>query len=499
MGFSAVPFARLERRQTLLLLAATCVVEAVLLGVVAVHRGIDADEGFYLMAGWRVLAGHALYADFFYPQMPYLPYIHAAVLALTGPSLVAGRLVGVVTGALLAGVLAVVAARATGRVRVGIAIAGLYAANALVISIVSTAKTYGVANLALVGAFLLLAAPKARVWCTLIAGLSAGLAVGIRLPAAAAVMVLFVWSIRGGIRNALVFAAGVAIALLPCLWIALGDPKNFWFCNFEFHALRREITGDRAVLLQKAVILAKWTLLPQNLVAWALALAGLRLQPRAAIPAIACALALGLAYLMATPTYLQYLTQIVPFLLLAGIPALAVLLERRNWAIVVAGVYGIGLLLAMRTPPEGAVRGQKVQFWRLDAVQAVAAYLQQHTQADDQVLSWWEGYPFLARRPGFVGVGFWESNVAKKLPADARRRHHVLNQEDVRQLIAGEEPRLIVFPDGTWEHLDNTINDHYRQVARFGSTRVFGRRDSAAPHAGSAGDLRDTSSRDARG
>src|SRR5208337_2679315 len=107
-------------------------------------------EGFYLMAGRQVLAGRRLYADFFFPQMPYLPYIQAAVLSVSDAPLVAGRLVSAVSGATLAGLLAATATRATGKLRVGIAMAMVYAANALVISIVPTAKTYGVANLALI-------------------------------------------------------------------------------------------------------------------------------------------------------------------------------------------------------------------------------------------------------------------------------------------------------------------------------------------------------------
>jgi hypothetical protein len=486
MRLSRFRFADLDHRQWWAVFTVTCLVEGLILGLQVMRRGVDADEGFYLMAGRQVLAGRRLYADFFFPQMPYLPYIQAAVLSVSDAPLVAGRLVSAVSGAILAGLLAATATRAMGKLRVGIAMAMVYAANALVISIVPTAKTYGVANLALIAAFLLLARPQARAVGAFTAGVSAGIAVGARLPAAAAVLVLLLWSSRGGIRNGVAFAAGVALALVPCVWVAAQDPQNFWFCNFGFHMLRREISGLSPILLQKGVVLAKWTLLPQNLILWALALVGIWLEPAAA-PAIACAVALSVVYLAATPTYLQYLTQILPFLLLAGIPALAVLLQHRKLTVAVASVYIIGLLLALRTPPEGTVRGQKVQFWRVGTVEELATYLHEHTERGDRILSWWEGYPLLARRSGFIGVGFWESNTAKKLPADARRRYHVLNQEDIRQLIASREPRLIVFPDGTWRRLENTIHEQYRQLARFGTTRVFERRDDYTVNVGKYG------------
>jgi hypothetical protein len=46
---------------------------ALILGYWATIRGVNQDEGFYIRAGVDVLQGQRLYADVFYPQMPYLP------------------------------------------------------------------------------------------------------------------------------------------------------------------------------------------------------------------------------------------------------------------------------------------------------------------------------------------------------------------------------------------------------------------------------------------
>jgi hypothetical protein len=467
-------------RRWLLLFVVTCGAEALVLGAVAARRAVNADEGFYLNAAWQVLAGHHLYADFFFPQMPYLPYAQAAALSLAGPSLLAGRVISVAAGALLAGLLAVAGARRSGAAGVGIVMALAYAGNALVLSYVPVAKTYGLANLALVGAFLLLAAPGAGLLQAVAAGACAGLAVGARLPTAAVVAVLLVWSAWRGMRYGLAFAAGALFTSLPWLWIAARDPQSFWFCNFGFHGLRREITGVAPILQQKAVILAKWVLVPQNLLLWALVAAGCVMRPRQAMAAAACAAALGAVYLWATPTYLEYFVQIVPFMLLAATPALAALLPRRGLLAVVASLYLVGLIAARRAAPDESVRGSKARLWQLSTVTAVTDYLREHSRPDDRILSWWEGYPFLARRAGFTGVGFWESNVAKKLSAETRRRFHVLDNEDVRQLVVAREPRLVVFTDGTWEGIEEALDENYRPAARFGSILVFGRRDHGA-------------------
>ena len=72
------------RRPWLLLFVVVCGAEVALLGALAARGVVQVDEGFYMTAGWRVLAGRRLYADFFFPQMPYLPYVEAAVLASPG-------------------------------------------------------------------------------------------------------------------------------------------------------------------------------------------------------------------------------------------------------------------------------------------------------------------------------------------------------------------------------------------------------------------------------
>src|SRR5215470_2727282 len=200
--------------------------EAALLGTVATRRAVNADEGFYLAAAQQVLAGRHLYGDHFFPQMPYLPYAEAAVLAFSGPSLLAGRFLSVAAGALLAGILVVTAARRSGALRVGVAMGLLYAGNALLLSYVPIAKPYAFANLTLVGGFLLLVAPVVSPARACAAGVCAGLAVGFRLPAAAAVLVLLAWSMRHGTRQVLAFGVGTILAASLWLWLAARDPQS---------------------------------------------------------------------------------------------------------------------------------------------------------------------------------------------------------------------------------------------------------------------------------
>ena len=77
---------------------------------------------------------------------------------------------------------------------------------------------------------------------------------------------------------------------------------------------------------------------------------------------------------------------------------------------------------------------------------------------------------------GFDGVGFWESNVAKKLAADERRRVHVMGREELVRLVRDAEPALIVFAEGTWQEVRVAARERYRLATTFGSIQILERR-----------------------
>jgi hypothetical protein len=55
------------------------------------ERLVDPDEGAYLLAAKLVMEGKSLFTDFFWPQMPLLPYAYGAWMKFFGTNWYAAR------------------------------------------------------------------------------------------------------------------------------------------------------------------------------------------------------------------------------------------------------------------------------------------------------------------------------------------------------------------------------------------------------------------------
>ena len=461
--------------------AAAALVTALVLVLWSAIRGVDGDEGFYLTAGRHVLEGRRLYADVFYPQMPYLPWMEAIVFRSFGVSLATGRALSIAAGSIAAAIVTWLIWRIEGSIRAALLAAVLYVSHGPSLHMLCLAKTYGPTDMFLLVAFapFALGAARSATWA-FASGAAAAFAIGVRLPAAAVASVLAVLALREGRRSFFAFVCGALVGSSGWLLAAASHPQQFWFCNVTFHSLRREISGLVPILTQKAAVIAKWTFLPQNIIVWALVAVGLWKGPQRRWPAAFCGLALAAALATATPTYLQYMVHFFPFALLAAGPALVAMSRRRALTAVVLGAYLLGVYPAVRAVPAENELAGKRQLWERDTVFDVAQFIRAHSGENDSVLSWWEGYPVLSGRPGFVGVGFWEANVAKKLSADAAKRYHVVRQEEIETLISARVPSVIVTTADNWRQHKKQIDVGYELAHTTANIEVYLRRERRA-------------------
>jgi hypothetical protein len=448
--------------------------QTVLLSWAVFHRRINPDEGIYLTSSYRLATGQLPYRDFMYPQMPNFAYLFAPLVLLGVPLLVSARFVSVACS----GALSTVLYREMGRRGLPdlarIVLLALFVLHGLKLISHATAVTHAPSDLLALLSFTALERRR-----PLLSGIFLGLAVGFRLPLAPLVLVYAgaLWW-RGQPRGMIPLAVGFALALTPVLPLVAIDPANFAFGTYTLHQIRGNFPNMAASLRQKGAVLLKWLLFPQDLLVLLITLSARRQLP--ALPAIAV-LVLGAAFLQATPTYLGYVVQVLPFLFIAAGPGFAGLVRHRKLLAAVMIAYVLSAVPSLGYSPisifsEGPQ--EKNRLWNPGAVNAVVRLIRAHSAPGDHVLSWWEGYPTLADRDGVIGVGFWEASVARKLGDPKAARFHCMTLPRIGALITRRDPAVIVVPTGIWTEFLPQIEQGYEPVGAVGTVHLYARRPS---------------------
>lgn len=460
------------RRSASTAVAAVLLVQALLLAWMVWTRRINADEGIYLSASYAVAHGQLPYRDFMYPQMPYFAYLYAPLFLIGAPPLMTARAVSALASLCLSWLMSRVIVRRGLPVAAHIALLAFFALHALKLSTHSTAITHAVSD---GGALLSLLALETN--RPLLAGLSVGLAAGFRLPLAPLVILYAVtlwW--QGQARAIPRLAIGFALALAPVVPFIASDPGNFMFGTFTLHTMRGHFPSLAAAWTQKVVMLVKWIAFPQDLL-----LLGITASAAAAVPLLplAATVLLSVIFLRATPTYLIYVVQVLPFLFVAAAPGFTRLVRQPLITGVVALVYAASLLPTLGYSPVHLFSddvAHEDRLWNRATVNSVVDLIQAHSSPTSRVLSWWEGYPPLAGRPGYPDVGFWQAMAARKLGGTDAIRAHCMTRDDIGRLIAQSEPDMIVAPDDVWREFLPQIHEHYQQVGAVDLIHVYQRR-----------------------
>lgn len=319
----------LDRVSSRLLVAALGVALAAVYVPMALFRLVDADEGIYLLNAKLVLNGDLPYHDFFYPQMPLLPYVYALWMKLFGVSWYSGRLLSALLAVALGLIVYAHAARLTRSRPLGILAVSLFASSTLCLAWLSAAKTFSLASLLLFASYAVVFSRHHR-WKYFFSGLLLGLAVDTRLYLVVVIPLLLLHLVRSeteGRRLQIArFTTGLFIALLPNEFFILMDPDVYLFNVLGVHGIRSPF-GLVGLVSQKVDLLADllglnptyggWSLqFTLLLLVTAVALAA-RLRPKEPFQLSAgIGLTVIVVSLVPTPTYAQYFCIAIPFLVI---------------------------------------------------------------------------------------------------------------------------------------------------------------------------------------
>lgn len=471
-----------------LALIAVAAVQAAAFAPVVVWRFVDIDEGTYLAAAKLVLQGTLPYHDFLYVQMPLLPYVYGAWASIVGENWYLARLLSV---AFAIGVGVLLYRHSAARFGTRAAWIGLvlYVAMGEVLAWYPIVKTYALSTFLLFAAYVLVERERVGRRSWIVAGALAGLAVETRLIFLAALPAL-AWAAarRDGAGR---FAVGAALGLTPALLFLALDPRRFVFDNVLYHSTKSSsgLVGDLHQKGETAATLlgigVPGDALPQFLLlllaAACAATLMLALERRISL-ALAIAALLGVASLVPTPTYAQYLCTVVPFLVVAVLELGALISDRVSTlerplrrGLVVAG----GIVLAAY-----AVLGAADVFRytnryterRVGAVADVAAVVDARTRPGERVLMSWPGFVWATHALPVRGLetDFAPSSAAALTP-EVAHRYRMATVQDVERMVAQRETRILVFQEFD---VPPPVPDWRRALAR-GGWRLFARSGEA--------------------
>ncbi len=468
---------------------------AAVVGYVALARArfIDADEGFFAYAAKLVLQGQTPYRDFFYQQMPLLPYVYGLWFALSETSLLVARYFNVLLIVCQATLIYCILRRELQNRLYAFAGALLFYGLSSVCVWHTVVKTHALSStLLLLTYFLWKSIPNAsgrrQLLCALGSGLCLGLAASTRLMFIAtfpafALDALFSTA-HAGRRGVIlaVFAGGVAGGLLlPVTLFALA-PEAFLFDNIGYHAVRSTggLIGDLEQKREVALALIGLGGEP-DVNAWQNILLGLPMLvalagdiARRRFPlAFALVALLSLANFMPTPTFPQYFSVNAPLLVclaLSGIAELSRLCPERTrlW------LRPVPLLFALATALPSVHDVRAVTSWApgaessIEDVERVSARIDAMTPAHQPVISHWPGFFVSTQSRVFPGMeNQFAFPAAVDVGSERSRKYHLVDRDRLFFTLL-HDALLVVM-------LDRAFEDVLQQTYGYALAEVIGK------------------------
>jgi 4-amino-4-deoxy-L-arabinose transferase-like glycosyltransferase len=477
--------------------AAFIVFHVLLLAYLAIFRYVDRDEGFYLSAALQVAGGKSPYLDFFFPQMPLLPYILSIIADHGFDTLRYARFLCLIPATLTPVVFWYLLRQISADSVVRLSALFVYLFAGLVLVWHSVAKTYAWTDLALVLMFICLVkiikGGKGSNW--LAAGLAFGLAINFRsvlvVTAFPALLVLWHGPAQNRVRSFCLFLGGALAVSLTSVKLFFQDPSRFYFNNLGFHFVRNPGVGFADAMLERGEAFGKFLINPQL---WLILLgimviwrnrSKLASNESEAVTRLALwfALVIIAVYLIPSPVHVQYFQQALPFLIIVAVPGLELIFKpsrkflgmKRGRLLVVGGVIYMAALLPFAVIYVGTIRPDDRPY-SIRNMKGISQLVREYPETGP-ILSEWSGLPVLSGREGLASTEF--VGFQYQMPGDAEllRRYHLPVNDDLKRALEEKLPVLYI----VWNQPDSALTDvvgrNYHLVGEFEQFKVLSRNE----------------------
>lgn len=441
-----------------ILLFAACVVW---FSIVATNRLIAKDEGFYVVAAQLVSEGRVPYLDFFYPQMPYLPYLYGSFLRLFGSNWEIARFVSVLLTAGCGVCLFRMVRSEFGRVSAYFGVL-LFVSSIFVFPWFVTVQTYASSIFFLLASAALLESAlerKKNSWIC-IAGLLFAVSVGIRLFFIGLLPLFIIRLLRArafGWQNCKQFLVGFGLGMLPCGILFAAAPNQFLFNNLGYHLIRSggtffESLSDKWKILQNLLGLRKSLQFSGYQILVLVLGSALAVFSFRRVSSVVFISGLGaglfLLHFLPSPNYNQYFCTVVPFFSIAVASLFTCsphqLMSKWPYAV---SILVVGLIYFWPVPFEysrytetgqgvvGIRNPLDVKRWRVESLTHLRNTLNE-LPPESAILSLWPGWLFGTRLKNFPGTeNHFGAKVADRLSENERALYSVRSYSDERKLL----------------------------------------------------------------
>ncbi len=438
----------------------------------SLHRLIARDEGFYTFAAELVTNGYIPYIDFFYPQMPILPYIYGLGGLITGIDWNGLRTIsGLIFGSILFIAYLIVSkesSRAWGMLTVL-----LLATCHLSFAWFAVIQTYGLSVLFLLLCLFTLLESSLSKCTALFAGIFISLAISTRLFFAPLIVVPLVYFLSGE-RKALCksFIIGGFIGSIPLLLHIIIGPDIFLFNNLGYHLERssrpiaeelrhkwrifevlfslgrptEKFSGFQTPIIFLGMFLAPFLTLFRN---------------RSIVITSAIGIIIFIVSFLPTPPYVQYFVAVVPFATISFVLVLHSLSEKitgRSMQITAGVLLCVFCCIYIYRFPgdftrytrtgEGVIGVGSLQGaaeWNLQRMKEIEQVILRESHPDDTILSLWPGYLVGVERNSLPGTeNHFGLRAGEKLERKKRVRYKVKSIDDLVEVIEAQAVQLVV-------------------------------------------------------
>jgi len=475
-----------------------------LLLIFVFFRLIDYDEGSYLSAARSVRQGNLPYLDFFYPQMPYLPYAYCLVSQYGFSSLFLGRLISALAGIFLSLILFWFVYKFTKDTGLSLLAFFLYSLHGLTINWHSVVKTLAFSDLFAFISFVffawyLFSKENNKYLKVFLSGIFIGISYNFRLTfffmfLLEGIMIFVLTSprtIQKKILDVTCLFSGAILSSSLAIFLFFKNPTAFIFGNIGYHQVWG-LKSIRMTLTTKIVTLGKFVFYPQDLFLLALTTISIiwlvqrlwnkkKATSEDNIILLTCAISLmvvSVCFFM-SPTQFQYYEQALPYILISSLPALGKLqLYGERKKIIIPAIASLYLLFLIPFIMIFLfISREKDKSFQIREVKKVTQVVQENSKPGEMILSGWPAYAVLSNREAVPGLETWGWEIIPFMTTEEKDNLKLIDSSGIEQVIWNKKVRLIVDEPWFLSNFENLIQANYDLIKVESFVKIYTKRD----------------------